>query len=67
MMEKVDFFPLFLTTQTIIPISAFHSTFVVIEAILTHGCNMIINCFSDNFMQANQFKFQCIFFGSNDK
>ncbi len=38
-----------------------------VETILKKSCNLMINWFNDNLMQANPAKFHCIFFGSKDK
>ncbi len=65
-MEKVQNCSIFNYTDDN-TISAFHSTFVDVETIQKPSCNVMINWFNDNLMQANPAKFQCIFFGSKNK
>ncbi len=45
-------------------VSAFQGTPLDVETVLKGLCNLMINWFRDNLMQANPSKFQCIPFGS---
>ncbi len=48
-------------------VSAFQCIFLNVETVLKGSCNLMINRFSDNLMQANPSKFQGILFGPKVK